>query len=124
MAHKHACGAASKEDEAIGKSVGGHTTKIHALCDSHGNLMDFVLTGGNVHDSKPAPGLIETLEAQNFIADKAYHSTVIRSALADKNISDIIPVKSNSLDQSNKNFDSHLYKIRHLIENFFCRIKE
>ena len=55
VAHKQACCSKNKEQEAIGKSVGGHTTKIHALCDSNGNMIDFVLTGGNVHDSKPTP---------------------------------------------------------------------
>ena len=122
-AHQHASGASTNNDEAIGKSVGGNTTKVHMLADSHGNPIDFVLTGGQVHDSKLAPVLIEISEAENFMGDKAYHSQEIRQLLADKGIQAIIPVKENSLDKSNPGFDSHLYKQRHLIENLFARLK-
>lgn len=122
-AHQHASGAATDSDEAIGKSVGGNTTKVHMLADSHGNPIDFKLTGGQVHDSKMAPIFIEISEAENFMGDKAYHSQEIRKMLEDKGMQAIIPVKENSLDKSNPGFDLHLYKHRHLIENLFARLK-
>ena len=113
------------KEQAIGESVGGNTTKIHALCDSNGNMIDFILTGGNVHDSKPTPELIKNLEeADYFIADKAYHSKTIRDDLKKKGIQAIIPVKSNSKNKENIGFDTYLYKLRHIVENFFARIKE
>lgn len=123
-AHKQASNIKNKKQEAIGKSVGGNTTKIHALCDSNGNMADFILTGGNVHDSKATPELIKNLEAEYFIADRAYHSKAIRAELESKNIQAVIPIKSNSKNKENIGFDSYLYKLRHLVENFFARIKE
>ena len=44
--HQHATGAAgtTKEEEAIGKSRGGNTSKIHSRCDAHGNPVQFLLT--------------------------------------------------------------------------------
>ena len=97
---------------------------IHALCDSNGNMIDFILTGGNVHDSKPTPELIKNLEADYFIADKAYHSKAIRDDLKKRGIQAIIPVKSNSKNKENIGFDKYLYKLRHIVENFFARMKE
>ncbi len=57
-AHQHASGASTHESESIGKSRGGNTTKIHVAVDSYGLPIDFLLTGGEVHDSKAAPELI------------------------------------------------------------------
>ncbi|WP_037054941.1 IS5 family transposase, partial [Rheinheimera baltica] len=60
-AHQHATGARSKDKEAIGKSRGGNTTKIHMAVDSCGLPVDFIVTGGEVHDSKAAIELLEQL---------------------------------------------------------------
>lgn len=123
-AHQHAAGAASSTDESIGTSVGGKTTKIHTLCDSHGLPIKITFTGGNVHDSQPTLTIINDLSAENFIADKAYHSEEIRRELESSRVNAIIPKKSNSKDKDNPGFDKYIYKLRHLVENFFARIKE
>ena len=34
----------------------------------------------------------------------------------------VMPAKSNSIDQ--RDYDRHLYKARHLIENFFAKLKQ
>ena len=47
------------ENQAIGLSRGGRTTKIHALVDGLGNPLGFRLTGGQVHDSQVASELLE-----------------------------------------------------------------
>lgn len=124
-AHQHASGAASStnEAEAIGKSVAGNTTKIHMLADANGNPIHFELTGGQVHDSKKANALIDVSSAESLMADKAYHSVEIRGKLEDKNIQAVIPIKENSVNKSNPGFDAHLYKLRHLVENLFARLK-
>ena len=44
-AHQHSA-AASEENQAIGKSRGGNTTKIHMAVDAHGLPIDFEITGG------------------------------------------------------------------------------
>jgi hypothetical protein len=56
-AHQHSTGARTEDDEGIGKSVVGNTTKIHMAVDSYGLPIEFYITGGEVHDSKAAPTL-------------------------------------------------------------------
>jgi len=123
-AHQHASGARIGEDRAIGVSRGGATTKIHIAADAHGNPIDFEITGGEVHDSKVAEKLINKLseEAKNFVADKGYDSENIRDIVRGKGLAPVIPRRSNSTKE-NPGFDSHIYKLRHLVENLFARLK-
>ena len=51
-AHQHSAGAASEEHQAIGRSVGGNTTKIHMAVDAHGFPIDFEITSGEVMTAK------------------------------------------------------------------------
>ena len=72
--HQHATGAAgtTKEEEAIGKSRGGNTSKLHSRCDAHGNTAQFLLTAGNVSDFTMAEELIDDCHGGTIIADKGY----------------------------------------------------
>lgn len=122
-AHQHASGARIGEERAIGKSRGGPTTKIHMACDAHGSPINFEITGGEVHDAKAAAEIIRKVElAENFVADKGYDSEEIRQQARNCGMTPVIPRKSNS-KKPNPEFDSHLYKMRHLVENLFARLK-
>ena len=81
-AHQHSTGAASDEDEAIGKSVAGNSTKIHMAVDAHGLPIDFEITGGEVHDCKVAPEFIAKFPSADYmIADKGYDSEELRDLI-------------------------------------------
>lgn len=122
-AHQHSAGAASKENQAIGKSKGGNTTKIHMAVDAYGLPIDFEITGGEVHDCKIAPEFIAKLPKADFtIADKGYDSEEVREVIRKKSSVPVIPRKSNS-KTGNADIDWCLYKYRHLVENLFARIK-
>ena len=122
-AHQHSTGAASSEDEAIGKSVAGNTTKIHMAADAYGLPIDFIITGGELHDCKAAPEFIAKLPCASYtIADKGYDSEALRNLIREKSSIPIIPRKSNSTI-GNDDMDWDLYKCRHLVENIFARIK-
>jgi transposase len=122
-AHQHSTGAASSDDQAIGKSVAGNTTKIHMAADAHGLPIDFILTGGEVHDCKVASELMAQLPSADYtIADKGYDSEALRQSICEKSSIPVIPRKSNST-LGNDDMDWGLYKYRHLIENVFARIK-
>ncbi len=121
-AHQHAIGG-DLTGEGIGKSVAGNSTKIHFLSDAHGNPIHFIITPGQVHDSKIADQLVDNSNAEHLIADRAYNKEELRNKMIAKNMQPIIPKKSNSVDKSNPGFDSYLYKIRHLAENLFARLK-
>ena len=122
-AHQHSTGYPSNESEQIGKSVAGNSTKIHMLSDAHGNPVNFILTEGQLHDSKIAGELINISSGENIIADRAYSSLEIRDQIIKKGAQAIIPKKKNSVNKTNIGFDNHLYKIRHLAENLFARLK-
>src|SRR3989338_11130717 len=96
-AHQHSSGAAGEEDQAIGKSVAGNTTKIHLATDAYGLPIDFEITGGEVHDCKIAPEFFAKLpHADYMIADKGYDSEELRQIVRDKKSIPVIPRKNNS----------------------------
>jgi transposase len=122
-AHQHSTGAASEENQAIGKSVAGNTTKIHMAVEACGLPIDFEITGGEVHDCKIAPEFIAKLPASDYtIADKGYDSEELRELIRKKSSIPVIPRKSNSII-GNTDIDWGLYKYRHLVENVFARLK-
>lgn len=122
-AHQHSTGAASDEDEAIGKSVAGNTTKIHMAVEACGLPIDFEITGGEVHDCKIAPEFFAQLpDADYMIADKGYDSEELRDLIRAKLSTPVIPRKINSTI-GNYDMDWGLYKYRHLVENVFARLK-
>lgn len=114
--------ACSESKRNIGRSHGGLTTKIHLLCNEYGLPIDFLITGGEVHDVKPAPELVARNKMIGLIADKAYSSKKLRALLAYLGRKVCIPVKSNA--KIKIPHDRKLYKKRHLIENMFARIKD
>ncbi len=100
------------------------TTKIHATCDAIGNPTGFHLTAGQEHDLAGADALMDQLtQAEYALADKAYDADErVREKLKDKGCVAVIPPKKNRLDPSE--YDKDLYKSRHLIENFFAKLKQ
>jgi transposase len=60
------------EDQAIGRSRGGLSTKIHTLVDALGNPIGFHLAGGEAHDLVGADHLLPDMQADMLIADKAF----------------------------------------------------
>ncbi|WP_019672538.1 IS5 family transposase [Psychrobacter lutiphocae] len=124
-AHQHSSGATSHQDEAIGKSVAGNSSKIHLVVDACGNPVHIEVTGGQLHDSQMANVLIKRAikdDTEAVVADKGYDSQDIRNCIMDYNATVVIPVKSNS-KSSNENMDWYLYRCRHLVENAFARLK-
>ena len=108
--------------QAIGKSKGGMTTKILALADALGNLVKFVLLPGHRFDTVGVTPLIENQDFDALIADKAFDSDAILAELNERGAKIVIsqhPRRSQPLK-----IDLEIYKWRHLIENFFCRLKE
>jgi len=122
-AHQHSAGAICKENQAIGASAGGKTTKIHLAVDAYGLPIMFEVTGGHVHESQIASTLIERLpESEATVADKGYDSITIREQIQARGSIAVIPRKKNSTI-GNHNLDVYLYKLRHLVENAFARLK-
>lgn len=107
----------------MGRSAGGLSTKIQAICDALGNPTQFALTPGEAHELKGADVLLLNVEAQAFLADKAYDAQErVIEQLKEKGCEVVIPSKSRR--NQPREYDKHLYKARHLIENFFAKLKQ
>jgi transposase len=98
------------------------TTKILALTDALGNLVRFVLLPGQRFDTVGVPPLIDGVAFGALIADKAFDSDAIIANLDARGAKVVIaqhPRRAKPL-----RIDEEMYKWRHLIENFFCKLKE
>ena len=110
----------------MSKSVGGNSSKIHLAVDANGNPIEFIIGDGTTHDVKIAPDLIDCLdfkETEILCADKGYDSAPLRNKIENTPTKANIPKESNS-KSTNEHMDWYLYKIRHLVENTFARLKQ
>ena len=97
------------------------TTKIAALVDALGNLIRFVLLPGQCHDITSVETLIVGILTQALIADKAFDAHWLRQTLASRGIEAVIPLRKGT--KGHPEHDKEKYKWRHLVENFFCKLK-
>jgi transposase len=114
---------AVRKQEAIGRSKGGLTTKIHALVDALGNPVDFIITPGQACDLEGSDAFLPNITAEAVLADKAFDADErVIKPLEQAGIKIVIPPKSNR--KNPRTYDEYLYKSRHLIENFFAKLKQ
>ena len=109
------------EDQALGRSRGGFSTKIHVTVDALGNPLRLILTGGQRHDSTQAEALVADYEFDRLLADKSYDSDAFLQMLAALGVEIVIPPRANRTEQ--REYDKHWYKERHLVECFINKIK-
>jgi transposase len=110
-----------QEEQALGRSRGGFSTKIHLLAEGLGNLLQFTLTGGQRHDITQAEALLESHEFEHVIADTAYDADWLLDLIAAMSAIAVIPPRSNRTEP--RDYDKHLYKERHLVECFINKLK-
>jgi len=118
----HACSAGygkdSQDKEALGRSKGGFTTKIHAIVDALGNPLKLVLTAGQRHDITQANVLMENIKGSLLMGDKSYD---VDHFTQDLDVSPCIPPRANR--KNPRSYDEFLYESRSAIECFFGKIK-
>ena len=99
------------------------STKIHTLVDALGNPLGFFLTPGQAHDLQGADALLPHMKADTLLADKAFDADQrVIEPLQNAGKTCVIPPKRNR--KTSRPFDKEIYKARHLIENFYCRLKQ
>ena len=108
-------------NQAIGTSKGGMTTKILALVDALGNLVGFRLLPGQCHDICGIEPLIRDREFGALLADKAFDADWLVKDLTERGSKVVIPPRSNR--KALREYGEEMYKWRHLVENFFCKLK-
>ncbi|WPO43984.1 IS5 family transposase [Tardiphaga sp. 42S5] len=121
-AHQQAAGGkGGLKNQALGRSRGGLTTKIHMLADTLGRPLRFIITAGQAGDVTQAPALLQGQTGEAVLADKAYDSNALRAIIADMGATAVIP--SNRTRKVIIPHDINVYKQRNRIERCFCRLK-
>ena len=120
--------------EALGRSQGGFSTKIHLRCDGNGLPITFLVTVGERHETVVfeqlmAQGAVKRagagrprLRPQRVSGDKGYSSGKIRRYLRRRGIRITIPRKDN--ERHRGKFDKSLYRERNRVERCFNRLKQ
>ena len=104
--------------QALGRSRGGFTTKIHAKSDASGGIIAFDLTGGEASDARHFETLLDMgpdVKPRVALGDKGYSSKANRTAARKRGIAPVIPHKANERDKP-AFFPKTLYKARARIE--------
>jgi transposase len=118
-------GKRRQEGQALGRSRGGFTTKIHAKSDAYGDIIAFDLTGGEASDARHFEILLDIgpdIQPRAAICDKGYASKANREAARARGIAPVIPHKANEKDKP-AFFARTLYKAGARIEQGVGRLK-
>lgn len=120
--------------EALGRSQGGFSTKIHLRAEGNGRPIAITLTGGERHEQT---ALVEILEAgavrrtgpgrprlrpRRLAGDKAYAGRPVRTHLRRRGIQPVIPSKKGQ--PRNPFFDRQAYRLRNRVERLINRLKQ
>jgi transposase len=113
---------ADLNQQALGRSRGGFSTKLHVVVNGLGLPVDLRLTPGQAADITQAETLLEDHDFMAVLADKGYDSKKLVDYIEGRGAEAVIPPRSNLKDQ--REYDRHLYKERNLVERFINRIKQ
>lgn len=108
-------------EQALGRSRGGFSCKVHILVDSLGNPLRLLLTAGQVHDIKMAAALIMGFQFMKLLADRGYAAQAFITLLLLQNTEPVIPPHQRAIEK--RDYDKWVYRERHLVECFINKIK-
>jgi transposase len=123
-AHQHSAGQknSTAEQEQLGRSRGGVSTKIHVAVDGLGKPTRIFLSPGQDHDVTKAPELIRDSQADKVIADKAYDSEGLIAQIEAQGATPVIPPRANRTEP--RDYDRQDYKKRNVVERFINVLKQ
>jgi transposase len=123
-----------QQREALGRSKGGFSTKIHLRCDNNGLPITFLITVGERHETVVFEALMEQgavkrqgsgrprIRPRRVVGDKGYSSRKIRAYCRRRGIRYTIPRKEN--EKHRGKFDKSAYRQRSWVERCFNRLKQ
>ena len=107
-------GAKKQGAQALGRSRGGFSGKIHLTVDGLGNPLRALLTAGQRHDSTQATALLDGFTFDRVIADRGYAGAAFVASVEARGSEAVIPPPQRAKVQ--RDYDRWLYRERHLIE--------
>jgi transposase len=138
-AHQHAAGAVGgQQHEALGRSRGGFSTKVHVRAEGGGKPLALVLSGGERHESRYVAALLARGQVrrpgrgrprtrpEQIVGDKGYSYPTVRRLLAGRRIRAVIPrrVDQRPHDGRHRAFDRTVYRERNRVERLVNRMKQ
>ncbi|MFR7573595.1 MAG: IS5 family transposase [Blautia faecis] len=107
----------------IGHSRGGASTKIHAVVDAYGYPVYFMISEGQRNDINYAIPLLDHVDTNgsNVLADRGYDSNKLIDYIYTHGGEPTIPSRKGA--KFDRYCDWWLYKERHLVENYFLKLK-
>ncbi|MDE2976343.1 MAG: IS5 family transposase [Acidobacteriota bacterium] len=125
--HPDGTGAEKKNGpQAIGKSRGGWTTKVHLVAANARTAVAFSLSPGQAHDAPQGRELLKSMAEQSGgnlapVMDRACEDDETRQLALDLGFVPVVPPKSNRLNPWE--YDREMYKRRNEVERLFRRLK-
>ena len=113
---------AEENEEALGRSRGGLSSKLHIAVDALGNPLRFFLTAGQDADIGQAMPLLIGYNPAAVVADKAYDSNDLVDYIVSIEAQVVIPPRRNRKEK--REIDTNLYKDRNKIERFINKLKQ
>lgn len=109
--------------QAMGRSKGGLSSKIHMACDALGYPLSCIISGGEPSDVTQGKALLKRhLKSKGYaLLDVGYDSNEIREFVEQQHATPVIAYRKNRLQIPD--FDKHTYKERHKVENLFQKLK-
>jgi len=111
--------------QALGRSRGGFSTKIHLKVDPEGLPLAFHLTEGQASDNPQFEILLDLgpdITPRAGVGDKGYDSKANRAAARERGICPVIPHKSSAKNRP-AFFPKALYRARARIEQLVGKLK-
>jgi len=121
-AHQDAAGGrGGPEANAIGRSRGGLSTKLHAVVTLDGKPIELRLTPGQRHEATVAEDLLDFVRGRQCLADGGYDSDSILQAARNRGLEPVIP--PSKCRKRKRRIDRQIYKLRYRVEVFFHSLK-
>jgi transposase len=113
-----------QDGQALGRSRGGFSTKLHLRCDARGLPLAFVLTPGETHEARAFADLVEDLApgTRCVIGDMGYDADWVRQELLLRGVLPVIP--PNPARKEPVALDRELYRLRNRVERLVNRLKQ
>lgn len=106
----------AQDAEAMGKSRGGLTTKIHAAVDALGNPVRLLLTPGQASEYGQEEARLDGFKPDQVLADKGYDLDAFVESIQRVGAEAVIPSRKHR--QQPRPLDRHIYKDRNVVERF------
>jgi transposase len=120
--HQDACRHTLRpEERGLGKTKGGRNSKVHACVNGKGKAVKLMLLPGNEHEVKTAHAIVGNMKNKIILADRGYDSDEFRQFVSANGGVALVPGKSNR--RGTVFYIPEIGRKRHVVENFFARIK-